>query len=71
MPDLALSVKELPSRGSLLARVLDVNVSACSHDFDKFNNISPSSSPHWPLENGKNKNKNCQRLYQSNQHTDV
>lgn len=53
MPDLALSVKELSSRGSLLAKVLDVDVSACSHDFAKFNIISPSSSPHWPLEKGQ------------------
>lgn len=50
LPDLTLSVKEPCNEGNLLAILVEVDVSACSHARDRFKSISPSSWPHWKLQ---------------------
>lgn len=50
LPDLTLSVKEPCNEGNLLAILVEVDVSACSHAWDRFKSIFPSSWPHWKLQ---------------------
>lgn len=50
LPDWALPPNDPTNNGSLPTKVLEVDVSAFSHARDMFNNVSPSSCPHWKLK---------------------
>lgn len=47
LPDLAFCDRDSSNLGSLPIKSCEVDVSATSHARERFNNVSPSSCPHW------------------------